>query len=189
MDARTPLYRVGPRALRVALFGASALVILAGAALPVGFSPSSVDAFQKAAHAKGGGPGGGGPGGNSGVGGPPDHSNAGGNGNGGGGDLSSTGHGDGDHEKNKLGKFNAGNAAEAAFRNANPDSTVGQIAIYKKMVEDGELDPDGDGVITTFEGAKTFLETFANKLVTEGVVATLNDLLGLAPFEAADPEE
>ena len=60
MNARTPRSRVRARALRAALCGTSALVLLAGVALPVGFSPSSVEPFQKAAHAKGGGGGGGG---------------------------------------------------------------------------------------------------------------------------------
>lgn len=184
MNGRKPRFRVRAPGLRAALYGTSALIILAGAVLPLGYSPSSVEPFQKAAHAKGG-PGGGGPGGNSGVGGPPDHSNAGGNGNGHGGGISSSGddgEDDDDDEENKLGNLNAGNAADAAFRNANPDSTVGQIAIYKKMVEDGELDPDGVGVITTIDEAKTFLATFANKLVDDGVVAALNELLGLDPF-------
>ncbi|MCH8225067.1 MAG: hypothetical protein IIC97_04265 [Chloroflexi bacterium] len=193
MNARTPRSRVRARALRAALCGTSALVLLAGVALPVGFSPSSMEPFQKAAHAKGGGGGGGGP---------PDHSNAGGNGNGRGGSLSSAGHGDGeddDHDghhdghhdgKNKLGKLNAANASPTALLNANANSTVGQIAIYKQRVLDGLEDEPTDETITTFADAKAFLETFANKLVTEGVVATLNELLGLAPFdEEPEPEE
>lgn len=171
MDARTPRSRARARALRATLSGVSALVLLAAVALPVGFSPSGVDPFQKAAHAKGGGPG---------AGGPPDHSNAGGNGggngNGHGGGLTSTGHdGEDGHEKDKLGKFNAANASLTGLRNANPDSTVGQLYLYKQKVEAGE--------ITDFEGAKGFLETFANKLVTEQVVDALNELLGLGePF-------
>ena len=194
MNGRKPRFRVRAPGLRAALYGTSALIILAGAVLPLGYSPSSVEPFQKAAHAKGG-PGGGGPGGGGpGGGGPPDHSNAGGHGNGHGGGISSSGTGDGedddDDEENKLGKLNAGNAADAAFRNANPDSTVGQIAIYKTIVEDGELDPDGVGVITTIDEAKTFLATFANKLVDDGVVAALNELLGLEdPFGlTVDPD-
>ena len=66
-------------------------------------------------------------------------------------------------------------------------------AIYRQRVRDGLEDEPAEGAITTFEDAKTFLETFANKLVTEGVVATLNELLGLASFEEEsedpDPEE
>ena len=119
-------------------------------------------------------------------------------GNGRGGSLSSAGHGNGeddDHDghhdgKNKLGKLNAANAADAAFIHANANSTVGQIAIYKQRVLDGLEDEPTDESITTFADAKAFLETFANKLVTEGVVATLNELLGLAPFdEEPEPEE
>lgn len=54
MDARTPQPRARARALRAALSGVSALVLLAGVALPLGFSPSSLEPFQKAAYAKGG---------------------------------------------------------------------------------------------------------------------------------------
>ncbi len=195
MNGRKPRFRVRAPGLRAALYGTSALIILAGAVLPLGYSPSSVDPFQKAAHAKGG-PGGGGPGGGGpGGGGPPDHSNAGGNGNGHGGGISSSGHDgeDGDHDgKNKLGKLNAGNAADAAFRNANPDSTVGQLAIYKQRVLEGlEEEPAGD-TITSFQQAIDYLGTFANKLVDDGVVNALNELLGLGePFEeeTAEPEE
>ena len=142
MNARTPRSRVRARALRAALCGASALVLLAAVALPVGFSPSSVEPFQKAAHAKGGGPGGGGP---------PDHSNAGGNGNGNGGLTSSGHHEDGNYDgKNKLSKLNAGNAAQAAFDHANSNSTVGRIAIYKQRILEGlKEEPAGD-TITSF---------------------------------------
>ena len=173
MDARTPRRRVRARAPRTLLFGASALILLGALALPVGFSPSGVEPFQKAAHAKGGGPG---------AGGPPDHSNAGGNGAGNGNGhrgglgnnhVASASHGDGeddDHDgKNKLGKLNAANAADAAFIHANANSTVGQIAIYKQRVLDGKEDGEGEDRITTFADAKMFLETFANKLVTEGL--------------------
>ncbi len=48
MHART----TRSRALRAALAGGSALVILAGVALPLGFSP--MDPFQNTALAKGG---------------------------------------------------------------------------------------------------------------------------------------
>ncbi len=180
MDARTPRSRARARALRVALCGASALVLLAAVALPVGFSPFSVEPFQKAAHAKGGGPGGGvGPGGD----GPPGLSGGNGGGNGNGGGVSSAGHdGEGGHEKDKLGKFNAGNAAEAAFIHASANSTVGQIAIYRQRVLEGlEVEPEGD-TITSFQQAIDFLDDFANKMVDEGVVAALNELLGLEPF-------
>ena len=153
------------RAFRAALSGAGALVILAGVALPLGFSPIGMEPSQKTAHAKGGG---------SGAGGPPDHSSAGGqgggHGNGHGGGLFSASDGY-QGAKNKLGKLNAANAAAPALLNANPDSTVGQIAAYKQMVEIGN--------IKNFDGAKFFLVTFANKDVTMDVVEALNDLLGV----------
>ncbi len=160
MDPRKTRARGRPGTHRAALFGASALILVAGAALPFGFSPDSLEPFQKAAQAKGGG---------SGAGGPPDHSNAGGNGGGHGNGKSNSSLGvDGDgngggYKGPKLGKFNAANAAEAAFLNASENSTVGQLAIYKEMVETGD--------ITDFDGAKLFLDTFANKLVTEEVRA------------------
>ncbi len=187
MNGRKPRFRVRAPGLRAALYGASALIILASAVLPLGYSPSSIEPFQKAAHAKGG-PGGGGPGGNSGVGGPPDHSNAGGNGNGHGGGISSSSHDGEDGAKNKFGKLNAANAAEAAFINANAASTVGQLAIYRHRVGD----EDADEPITTLEQAIEYLKTFANRELTEEVVAALNELLGLDPFGLTverDPEE
>ena len=140
-----------------------------------------MDPFRNTALAKGDGPG---------AGGPPDHSSAGGqgggNGNGNGGDLSRARHGDDDDHigKYNLGKLNAANAAAPALLNANPDSTVGQIAIYKHRVED----ENADERITTFAEAKEFLKTFANKEVTLDVVAALHDLLGLAPFEEVPVE-
>ena len=162
MHART----TRSRKLRSALSGASALVIVA---LIFGLPPAGIDAFQKAALAKGDGPG---------AGGPPDHSSAGGqgggHGNGHGGGLSGASHGeDEDHiGKYKLGKLNAANAAAPALLNANPDSTVGQTAIYQQMVK--------DGTIEDFEDAKEFLDMFANKEVTVEVVEALNELLGVA---------
>lgn len=181
MDARTPRSRARARALRATLSGVSALVLLAAVALPVGFSPSGVEPFQKTAHAKGGGPG---------AAGPPDHSSAGGNGNGHGnghgGGLTSTGHdGEDGHEKDKLGKFNAANASLTGLRNANPDSTVGQLYLYKQKVE-GMVEGEE---ITDFDGAKKFLEPFANKELTLEVVNALNELLDLPLFEEPDPEE
>ncbi len=173
MDARKTRARGRPGTHRAALFGASALILVAGAALPFGFSPDSLEPFQKAAQAKGGG---------SGAGGPPDHSNAGGNGGGNGG-----GHGNGgltssDYDEEdgpKLGKLHAGNAAQAAFDHANLYSTVGQIALYKEMVENGIEEGPVEGTITTFEQAIDFLDDFANKEVNEAVVNALNELLGL----------
>lgn len=180
MIARVFRTRAHAQALRAALSGASAIVLLAGVSLPIGLSPAGLDLTQKTAQAKGGGAGVG-PGGN----GPPGLSVDHGGGNGNGGGISATSHGDGedgDHGgKDKLGKFNAANAAGPALLNANPNSTVGQIAIYKQMVEDEE--------ILNFEDAKEYLDTFANKEVTEQVVADLNALLGLDPFvEAVEPD-
>ena len=155
---------------RAALFGAGALVLLAGAALPFGLSSFYLEPFQKAAQAKGPGSGGGGP---------PDHSNAGGNGNGHGGGVWSASHGGEGYEGPKLGKLNAANASLTGLQNANENSTPGQLYIYMHRVEDED--------ITNFDDAKLFLDTFANKEVTEEVVDALHVLLGLDPFPP--PEE
>ena len=178
MDARKTRARGRPGTHRAALFGAGALILVAGAALPFGFSPDSLEPFQKAAQAKGGG---------SGAGGPPDHSNAGGNGGGhgnghgnGNGGLTSSDYDEGEdgYEKDKLGKFNAANAAEAAFMNANANSTVRQLYIYRHRVDD----ESADNPITTLEEAIEYLKNFANKELNLEVVNALNELLGLEPF-------
>ncbi len=184
MNARRSHSRAQARVLRTALSGASALVLLAGVALPVGFSPSSVEPFQKTALAKGDGPGASGNGG-----GPPDHSNAGGNGGGHGnghGGLTSSDYDEEDGDEGpKLGKLHAGNAAEAAFINANEDSTVGQLALYKAMVVSGEIEDVGDAM-------DFLMSDFANKLVDEDVVTALNELLGVDFVDVVvepEPEE
>jgi hypothetical protein len=96
-----------------------------------------------------------------------------------------------------LGALNAANASTKALANANPNSRVGKIATYGKVVaaEDTLADPNAsvedkaaaqslleglglDG-LTAEEAERASLENAANKTVTDRVMDAVNDMLGL----------
>lgn len=191
--------------------GALASVLLAAAlvAAPVGLGSNGHWVDGAAAYAKNGGGGGGGGNGNG-------NGNGGGNGNGNGAGnangasknanagkgLSSASDDEsapGNHGAlaSSLGALNAANASTKALDKANPNSRVGRIATYGKVVaaEDTLADPnasaedkaaaqsllEGLGLagLTAQDAERASLEDAANKTVTDKVMDAVNDMLGL----------
>ncbi|MGH6880844.1 hypothetical protein [Hypericibacter sp.] len=189
-------------------FGTLASVLLAAAlaAAPIGFGINGHWVDGAAAFAKNGGGGGNGNGNGNG--------NGGGNGNGAGnanGASKNANAGKGlssatDDESapgnhgalaSSLGALNAANASTKALDKANPNSRVGRIATYGKVVaaEDTLADPnastedkaaaqsllEGLGLadLTAEQAERASLEDAANKTVTDKVMDAVNDMLGL----------
>ncbi len=183
-------------------FGTLASVFLAAAlvAAPVGFGVNGHWVDGTAAFAKNGGGNGNGNGGGNG--------NGAGNANGAsknanaGRGLSSASDDEsapGNHGAlaSSLGALNAANASTKALDKANPNSRVGRIATYGKVVaaEDTLADPnasvedkaaaqsllEGLGLagLTAEDAERASLEDAANKTVTDKVMDAVNDMLGL----------
>ena len=189
-------------------FGTLTSVLLAAAlvAAPAGFGVNGHWVDGATAFAKNGGGGGNGNGNGNG--------NGGGNGNGAGNangasknanagkGLSSASDDEsapGNHGAlaSSLGALNAANASTKALDKANPNSRVGRIATYGKVVaaEDTLADPNAsvedkaaaqslleglglDG-LTAEDAERASLEAAANKTVTDRVMDAVNDMLGL----------
>jgi hypothetical protein len=199
MPAPRSPFKIPALALLAALLGAALT------AAPVGVDPDSHFLNGKIAFAKNGGGGNGNGGGNGGGNG---NGNAGGIGNGLGNsanadrglskgtddDSEPGGHG---ALASSLGALNAAHASPNALDNASPNSRVGRIATYGKVVEaeDTLADPNateeekaaaqaflddlGLGDLTAEEAERAALEDAANKTVTDKIMDAVNSLLDL----------
>ena len=95
-------------------------------------------------------------------------------------------------EKISLGRLNAAHALANGNTNKNPNSAVGQIAIYADALRaylDAKNSTDAkakQNAEVTMQDAAAALDRVANKPLSEESIAALNEILGIDDVEAAD---